>query len=77
MPAAAAVAGAAFADWSRLIAGGLERGGIPAARAESLAVTVVAAIEGAIVVARAQRTIEPLALVAGEVERMVAGALAV
>jgi AcrR family transcriptional regulator len=75
-PAAAAVAGGAFADWSGLIADALAAQGIDERRAWSLAVTVVASIEGAIVVARAQRSVEPLALVADEIERLVADALA-
>jgi AcrR family transcriptional regulator len=69
-PGARDAAGAAFGRWEELIAGALERRGVPAERARSLAVLVIGAIEGAIVVSRAQRSTEPLERVAAEVEQL-------
>jgi hypothetical protein len=72
-PGARDAAGAAFARWEDLIAGAVERRGLAPGRARSVATLVVAAIEGGIVIARAQRSTEPLERVAAEVERQVAG----
>jgi AcrR family transcriptional regulator len=72
-PAARAAAGAAFARWESLLAAAVERSGATPERARSVASLVVAAIEGGIVMARAQRSTEPLERVATEVERVVAG----
>jgi TetR/AcrR family transcriptional repressor of lmrAB and yxaGH operons len=72
MPAARAAAGAAFARWEELLSGAIERNGVPAERARSLASLVVAAIEGAIVMARARRSTKPLESVTAELERVVA-----
>lgn len=64
-PAAAVLerAGAAFSRWTDLIAQQLVRDGVPAQEAEELAMLVVSAFEGAIVVARATRDVTPLDLV--------------
>jgi AcrR family transcriptional regulator len=64
-------AGTAFAHWESLLASALERNRIAPERAHSIASLVVAAIEGGIVMARAQRSTEPLERVAAEVERAV------
>jgi AcrR family transcriptional regulator len=56
-------AAAAFTRWNDLIAGRLAADGIASARAEELAVTVTAALEGAIVLARAARDTKPLDIV--------------
>jgi AcrR family transcriptional regulator len=53
-------AGAGFQRWEQLLREALESSGIPAARAESLAVLVIAAIEGALVLARAEASMRPL-----------------
>ena len=74
-PAARDAAAAAFARWEQLIADALKRRGASGDRARSTASLVVAAIEGAIVMARAQRSTAPLERVASEVERVVAGLL--
>lgn len=63
-PAARDAAGAAFERWQELLAGGFERHGAPTERSRSLATLAIAAIEGAIVLARAQRTSAPLERVA-------------
>jgi len=53
-------AGAGFQRWERLLRDALESSSIPSPRAESLAVLVIAAIEGALILARAEGTIRPL-----------------
>jgi len=75
-PAAREAAGAAFERWEELLIEAFERHGIAAARAASLATLAIAAIEGAIVVARAQRSSAPLERVMGELEQLTATALA-
>ncbi len=64
------VAGAAFAAWERLIADGLERRGVDPVRAASLATISIAAIEGAVVLGRAQRSSAPLIRVATELRHL-------
>jgi TetR/AcrR family transcriptional repressor of lmrAB and yxaGH operons len=71
-PDARDAAGVAFARWEELVAGAIERRGVPTDRARSVAMLVIAATEGAIVVARAQRSTEALQRVAAEVEQLVA-----
>ena len=56
-------AAAAFERWNGLIAQRLVADGMPAKRAKDLAVFVTAALEGAIVLARAARDIAPLDVV--------------
>lgn len=75
MPAARAAAGAAFADWQLALAGALERHGVASDRAASLATLTVAAIEGAVVLARAQRSAQPLERVREELLAVAAAAL--
>jgi AcrR family transcriptional regulator len=58
-------AGAAFSRWTDLIRQRLVSDGVAAARAEELAMLTTAAIEGAIVMARASRDVKPLDLVHG------------
>ena len=75
--AARAAAAEAFAAWEGLITDALLRqlGEAHRARAESLATLVIASIEGAVVLARAQRRVEPLRRVAAELERALRDAL--
>lgn len=70
-PAARDVAGRAFADWTDSIARMLAGAGVPDSRAASLATLLLAAVEGAVVVALAQRTSEPLERVAAELVALV------
>jgi AcrR family transcriptional regulator len=56
-------AAAAFARWNDVIANRFVADGVPASRAEELAMLVTTSIEGAIVVARASRDVKPLDLV--------------
>lgn len=65
----------ALGEWQRILRDGFEAAGIPAARAASLAVTVVSALEGALILARAERSIEPLATISGELGALIEGAL--
>lgn len=74
-PGAREAAGAAFARWEDLLADAIAARGIEADRARRLATLVVAAIEGAVVVARAQGSPAPLERVAGEVETLLREAL--
>jgi AcrR family transcriptional regulator len=69
------VAGEAFAGWRRLLADAFAGHGIGEPRARSLATLVVASIEGAIVLARAQRSTEPLEQVAAELRAVVEHAM--
>jgi AcrR family transcriptional regulator len=71
-PGARDAAAAAFARWEELVAGAVKRRGVPADRARSVAALVIGAIEGAIVISRAQRSTEPLERVAAEIEQLVA-----
>jgi hypothetical protein len=53
-------AGAAFSRWTNLIAQRLTDDGVTADRARELATFMTSAIEGALVMARATRAVEPL-----------------
>lgn len=53
-------AAAAFGRWTEVLAARLAADGVAADRADELAVTVIAAVEGALVMARARRDAEPL-----------------
>ncbi|WP_430335669.1 TetR/AcrR family transcriptional regulator [Rhodococcus sp. ACT016] len=62
------VAGATFTEWCELIAASLVDDGIAHDRAASLSVLVVSALEGALVMAQAQGTSDPLEAVVDELE---------
>ena len=74
-PATRDAAAAAFRSWQKLLAESLAQHGVPRARARSLATLAIAAIEGAVVLARAERSSAPLERVAGELEALVAAAV--
>jgi TetR/AcrR family transcriptional repressor of lmrAB and yxaGH operons len=74
-PGAREAAGAAFASWEALLAEALEDHDVDPERARSLATLSVAAIEGAVVVARARREIAPLERVGRELEELLRDAL--
>ena len=65
-------AAAAFGRWTELIAQRLISDGVSAERADELAMLTTAAIEGAIVVARASRDVKPLDVVHGQVRALLA-----
>src|SRR5215207_6731703 len=67
-------AAAAFARWTDLIAQRLVADGVPAERADDLAMLVTTAVEGAIVVARASRDVKPLDLVHGQLRALLQAA---
>lgn len=50
----------AFTGWSEALSEGLEQAGYESRRAKALATTIVAAIEGAVVLCRAERSSRPL-----------------
>jgi AcrR family transcriptional regulator len=62
---------AAFDRWRRLIAASLEAAGLGADRADQLALHTIAAFEGALVLSRAYRDLEPLERVRRELRRQV------
>jgi AcrR family transcriptional regulator len=68
-------AGAAFGQWQRVIADGLAGHGVAAERAQTLASFVIASLEGAVVLARAQRSLAPLEDVGSELQRLLADAI--
>ncbi|MEU6000366.1 MULTISPECIES: TetR/AcrR family transcriptional regulator [unclassified Streptomyces] len=59
-------ASAAFTTWSGSVARALADMGVPKARAEALATLMISALEGAILMARAERDVRPLTAVAQE-----------
>lgn len=64
--AARDAAGAAFAQWEESLATALTARGVPGDRSRSLAVLVVCAVEGALLVGRAQRSETALRMVGRE-----------
>src|SRR4051794_10157191 len=75
-PGARAAAGEVFANWQKLTADNLVRHGVDPERAVSLAATRLAAIEGAVILCRAQRSLEPLEQTLRELRTLFAAALA-
>jgi AcrR family transcriptional regulator len=67
---------ASFRRSQDLITGALERAGVPQGRSRDYATTVIASIEGAVALARAERSVEPLRRVADVLGEMFAAALA-
>ncbi len=74
-PRLATAAADAFARWQAALQGLLEHHGLPPERSRRLAATTVAAIEGAVVICRAQHDIQPLDDVSAELETMLLTAL--
>jgi TetR/AcrR family transcriptional repressor of lmrAB and yxaGH operons len=65
-----------FRRWEQLLTDAFAAAGLPAARAESLAVMFIASIEGAIVLARAERTTRPLERTADQLRSLLEKELA-
>jgi AcrR family transcriptional regulator len=63
-----------FASWQDLMVAGLADGGVPADRAPGLARMIVASLEGAVAVSRAERSLEPLDQVSAELITLVQAA---
>jgi len=57
---------AAFAQWTALLAGQLQETGVPAHRAGPIATATLAAMEGALILCRAERSSQPLETTAQE-----------
>ncbi|MFC5805088.1 TetR/AcrR family transcriptional regulator [Streptomyces formicae] len=66
-------AAAAFACWTRPVARALGEMGVPAERAEALATLMISALEGAILIARAERDVRALTTVARELGPLLDG----
>lgn len=64
----------AFDGWTRSMASGLVRTGVPSERAEALAALLIGALEGAIVLSRVRRDTAPLDAVAAELGPLLDGA---
>ncbi len=65
----------AFSSWEKVLADALRERGVPNARAGAIATLLIAATEGAIVLARARRSVRPLERVADELQLVVSDAL--
>jgi AcrR family transcriptional regulator len=65
-------AAAIFRSWRDRLATALEASGIEPASARALAVTIIAACEGATVLCRAEHSLEPLEAVAGQLRALAA-----
>jgi len=74
-PGARRAAAGAFSRWQQILSAALAPHLADARRAGSLATLLIAAIEGAVVLARAERSSEPLERVGAELERLLAGAI--
>ena len=70
-PDAAAASAEVFGDWARLIEDRLVRDGADHAVAQSLSVTIVAALEGAVVLSRVKRTTVPLEQACRHMEELI------
>jgi AcrR family transcriptional regulator len=70
-PKLRAAANAGFQLWEQLLQDAFTVAGVPETRTRALAVTVLAAIEGAIILSRADDSPEPLELAAGELHRLI------
>jgi AcrR family transcriptional regulator len=67
--------GKAFDGWQRPVASTLEEYGVPVGRSASLAVLMLSALEGAIVLARAHQDVAPLDTVVAELRPLLDGAV--
>jgi AcrR family transcriptional regulator len=74
-PALRAAATEAFAAWQDALAAGLRDAGLSRARARRLATTILAAVEGAVILSRAEHSGQPLKDVGSELELLLRAAL--
>jgi len=70
-PALTAACGQAYDSWQRAIAGALTSYGVSQRRAARLAVVMLAAVEGALLLCRAKRSLRPLEAVHKEIVALV------
>jgi AcrR family transcriptional regulator len=71
-PEAASTAAEVFAEWAQLLSERLRDDGVKPAAARSLSMTIVASIEGAVIVSRAARSTKPLEQVAHHLDELIA-----
>jgi len=71
-PEAADTAAEVFAEWGRLLADRLKKDGINRGAAQSLSTTIVAALEGAVMLSRAAQSTKPLTQVARHLNELIA-----
>ncbi|HWC82951.1 MAG TPA: TetR/AcrR family transcriptional regulator [Pseudonocardiaceae bacterium] len=69
-------AAAVFRSWRERLGQALEEAGVDEGRARGLAVTIIAACEGATVLCRAEKSLEPLDAVAAQLRTLAASAAA-
>jgi AcrR family transcriptional regulator len=74
-PQLARAAAAAFTRWQAVLAAMLVRHGLPEARGARLAAFIIAAIEGAVIMCRAEQDIGPLEATAEEIHDLLVHAL--
>ena len=74
-PEARDAAAAVFAGWEKQLADALRRHGVPDETAAGLATMTWASIEGAVIIARAQRSMDPLDRVLDQLRGLLGGAL--
>jgi AcrR family transcriptional regulator len=75
IPAAREVAAEVFRSWQVPFEESFRRNGLPRKRARSLAALVIAAIEGAVLLCRAEQSVEPLTQVVAELRATIRAAL--
>ena len=71
-PEAASTAAEVFAEWGQVLADRLNDDGINRSAAQSLSTTIVAALEGAVMLARAERSTKPLEQVSHHLNELLA-----
>ena len=71
-PEAASTAADVFDEWTQLLADRLRQDGINRAAAQSLSTTVVAALEGAVILSRATQSTKPLEQAARHLKELIA-----
>jgi TetR/AcrR family transcriptional regulator, lmrAB and yxaGH operons repressor len=71
-PEAASAAADVFAEWGQLLADRLSEDGISRAAAKSLSTTIVAALEGAVILSRAAHSTKPLEQVSRHLNQLIA-----
>lgn len=70
-----AVSAEAFREWQQIFATGLRKGGVPEPEADRLAMMVICAVEGAILVCQSQKSTTALDQVAEQLREMLGRAL--
>lgn len=73
VPALVDRAAVIFRSWRERLGQALESAGIEAVQARALALTIIAACEGAVVLCRAEQSLEPLDVVTAQLQALAAG----